>query len=407
MKPHRNDRAYLSGPPSKPQQPRQSTIDTFFRPHLARSNQAPSTAKGQSSTAPRPAASTPAAGRAQTPSSSRFAVVIAPSPGLRASHYAEHDELDDDEVAPANLISDLSPQFRRLAAQAAKPVSLSNHSIVYGDSVDEPDELAQPRAKLQSRTQQKPPPKKRGRPKGYRPSLAKKVEQIQTKAAPLSTRVAKEGARPQRTDKGISYYTGPPKRKGRPPKLPAATPREIYDSLKPEFIRFICEWEGCPAQLHNLETLERHIRVVHVKPTAALEGPVSCRWGKCPLPLDDSSVKTFGTSEELQRHVDEVHIPVQRWFVGDGPKIPISGEAAGRSGDGDGGNDALPAYLLDKDGNQVTPSIREQKEEDVQTYRDRRRRLKTLLMEWNSNAPEEGEGYDLNAGDADEDRLYG
>jgi hypothetical protein len=330
--------------------------------------------------------------------------VVLPSPGLRASHYADLDELDED-VAPANLISDLSPQFRRLAAQAAKSVSLSNHSIAYGDSADEPDELAQPRAKLQSRTQQAQPPKKRGRPKGYRPSLAKKAKEADLASTTVqAVKKATEGARPQRADKAVSYYTGPPKRRGRPPKGPAATPREIYDALKPEFIRFICEWEGCKAELHNLETLERHTDVVHVKPTSARELPVSCRWGKCRVPREDSSARTFGTPEELRRHVEDAHMSVQRWYVGDGPKVPAPGEAARRTGDA---TTAVPAYLLDKDGNQVTPWIGEQKEEDMQTYRDRKRKLKMLQMEWDKNAPDEGEGYDENVGDADEDRMYG
>ncbi|KAH6676020.1 hypothetical protein F5X68DRAFT_38180 [Plectosphaerella plurivora] len=390
------------GHPTKSWAAKQSTLDKFFRPQVARPLQAPVTAKAPDSNSIRPshAISTPAVAKPQTPASARIAVVL-PSPGLHASHYADLDELDED-VAPANLISDLSPQFRRLAAQAAKSVSLSNHSIAYGESADEPDELAQPRAKLQSRTQKAHPPKKRGRPKGYRPSLGKIVQD----ADHIATVRKKEGARPQRAaDKGTSYYLGPPKRKGRPAKGLTATPREIYDALKPEFIRFICEWEGCKAELHNLETLERHTKVVHVKATTARECPASCRWGKCRVPRDSLSARTFGTPEELQRHVDEAHMSLQRWYVGDGPKVPAPGEAAKLERADD--DVAVPAYLLDKDGNQVTPWIRDQKEEDMQTYRDRKRKLKSLQLEWDKNAPDEGEVYDEDLPDADEDRLYG
>lgn len=388
--------------PSNPRPPGQKSLVSFFRPRTSQPTvAAPPTVSSQPA-GPKihtPVKKTPKT-PAQTPKSSRIAVVLAPSPGLRESQYAQHDELeDDDDAPPANLISDLSPQFRRLAAQAqaSKPISLSRPNAAYDGLADEPDELAQPRAKLQSRGEQlSPPKKKRGRPKGYRPSLMLSASQA-TVDKPSK---AKEGAKRRVAEKPVgSYYAGPKKR-GRPPKPPPPKPRELYESLKPMFQRFICEWERCPAELHNLETLERHVDAVHVRRQAA-GGQFFCQWGGCEA-APGAPVRLFRSAEELQEHVDEVHMSLQRWHAGDGPRITQPGVMKGKGRDDEG---ELPAYLF-KGGEQVTPSIKGQKEEDLATYRERKQKLKNLLALRDMNAPNEDEEFEMGDGE-DEGRQFG
>ncbi|KAJ0302306.1 hypothetical protein COL516b_007362 [Colletotrichum fioriniae] len=223
------------------------------------------------------------------------------------------------------VISDLSPQFRRLAAQAKVGVSLAEPALPE-DVADEPELEV-----LSSEAATPPPqPRKRGRPKGFRPNLTgKKASQEAGEAGPRKLR-------PDRPKTG-ALYAG--KRRGRPPKAASPKPREIYKSLNSHFNTYICEWEGCKAELHNFATLQKHVSIVHTK------------------------------------------------TVGDGPQVSF------KRYDPDDGT-KLPDYLFDKAGNQITPSIKDQKEEDLYTWRNNRRKLKDLLLLRDQNLPSEEEDDD-------------
>lgn len=75
------------------------------------------------------------------------------------------------------------------------------------------------------------------------------------------------------------------------------------------------------------------------------------------------------------------------WQVGDGPQVSLKRYAPDDEAE-------LPDYLFDKEGNQTTPSIRDQKEEDFLTWRNNRRKLKDLLLlkEQNMLSEEEDTG---------------
>ncbi|KAG7105869.1 hypothetical protein HYQ44_014569 [Verticillium longisporum] len=119
----------------------------------------------------------------QTPTSSSFEIVLGSStPKQRATAPlgAPHAAGGDDDIT-----SDLSPQFRRLAAQAAQPVSLSkpaspavskisNHAPVARSSPAAETATAATAAAAAAgpSSRQK---RRRGRPKGYRPSLGRVV----------------------------------------------------------------------------------------------------------------------------------------------------------------------------------------------------------------------------------------
>lgn len=127
------------------------------------------------------------------------------------------------------------------------------------------------------------------------------------------------------------------------------------------------------------------MRLVHGRERA-------CLWGKCA-----GREVRFEGREEMERHVEDVHLIPLVWWVGDGPRntCPTPGTV---DGEGEGkGVDGLPGYLFDKEGRQVTPSVLGQGIETDEERKERKRRLKRLIMERDRNAPfeEEEEGVAL------------
>jgi hypothetical protein len=143
-------------------------------------------------------------------------------------------------------------------------------------------------------------------------------------------------------------------------------------------VPFLCEWDGCPAELQNVDTLRRHILVVHGD-IAVEEG---CRWRKCK----GLAKQRFRSDAEFEQHIEDRHLTPFVWHVGDGPrntvidyKVKAADEAA----------DDLPGYLFDAEGNQVTPSVLQQEFENEEDRKERRRRLRRLISERDRHAPEE------------------
>ncbi|KAI1471359.1 uncharacterized protein F4812DRAFT_176216 [Daldinia caldariorum] len=206
-------------------------------------------------------------------------------------------------------------------------------------------------------------PRKRGRPKG-------------------SYSVKREGntenAKPSAPKKEPSKE---PKRRGRPPRDHTPSVREYYLRSKVEYAPFLCEWKcssgrSCPAELQNMKTLRRHVFLVHGD-----EDPLVCQWGKCAA--RDTPIK-FASETEFEEHMEKAHFRSFVWHMGDGYQnegiSTLKRDA-----------DELPEYLFDEDGNQVTPSIAEQRLEDDQEYKERKRKLRRLLIQQDENAPTEEE----------------
>lgn len=163
-----------------------------------------------------------------------------------------------------------------------------------------------------------PAPRSRGRPRrDYTPT-------IQTKS--------KRFGRPLRQATSVTTASPAPKRRGRPSKQPVdgAEKAKAEDHIpkkrgrpfgsvnkknallsskttsEPHFYPFKCGWQGCPAEPQNLETLQRHIEMVHLDNT-------SCEWLKC-----ENTV--FRDVIALRRHVSSIHISPYAFHMGDGPK---------------------------------------------------------------------------------------
>lgn len=305
----------------------------------------------------RHADSRPSASPAQTPRSSRLEVVLNLSPFKKFSGHQAFDEadLEDDELAA----SDTNLKNRRRAPQVS---STSRHAVPVTKSTG-PSAIKRPR----------------GRPKGWRPGMPSTKTGLPTASA---VKYADADGNPVRVPNpsSIPKSTGQ-KRRGRPPRPPSPTARNIWDTMAPpKYVPFQCEWGNCRAELQNIQTLRKHLRVVH-----GTSDPLVCRWAKCGK-ADQPPI--FAQNSEFQNHVDKVHLMPYVWHCGEGQS---NSRCVIMKKSTDLGQDEIPGYLFGPDGEQVTPSVRNQALEDALTYRENRRRLKRLLFQRDANAPSEEE----------------
>ncbi|RGP61272.1 hypothetical protein FSPOR_10101 [Fusarium sporotrichioides] len=322
--------------------PDQSVQNAKLPPHITRCDSVSDSADSTDPPAgPRPTSHT------QSPFKQYTGSLKKSPTGLNA--YREVSDEEDGFDAP--VMSDLTRRGRPSAL--SKLVNVSRPS--------EPDETKNGGSSNATSTT---PARGRGRPKG---SVNKLRGLPGTAAAGRQARQVKPRPYPE-------GFVGFPKRRGRPPKPPSPPPRELYYRTNVQFFPFLCEWMDCKAELHNLETLRRHVYKVH-------GGSVECLWGNCGR-LEEPP--EFENDEGFDEHVEEAHLIPLSWHVGDGPN-----NLAERGLKKNKEDDDIPDYLKDEHGNQVTPSIRDQVEEDLLTWRKNRRKLKELLIRMNDNLPDE------------------
>lgn len=320
---------------------------------------------------------------------SRVEVVLHSSP--RKDGFTPANELAEEHHGEeTNLVtSDIVPKSRRRRTQA---LSVTAPSI--------PSVKKQPPATPTPLPTITPQPKKRGRPFGWRLGSGP-YSAMRAGLPPGSSTTPRP--KPKKP-------VGEHKPRSRPGRKPALTARQIYLRLNPRFIAFRCEWENCPAELQNLETLRRHLLIVHGRPcplsksTSASEPSdpptarpqhnlITCKWANCSL----GRAQPFPTKESFASHVEAAHLAPFLWHVGDGPRNTSAGTppataaaaAAGTGGGSGSGGDGLPSYLFDAAGRQVTPSVRDQQLEGEEDRRRRAARTNRMLQQRDRNAPEE------------------
>ncbi|KUI58626.1 hypothetical protein VP1G_05883 [Cytospora mali] len=308
---------------------------------------------------------------APSPGRSRIEVVLNVFPLKPVSGQANFYDAEDLEDGP--VISDVAPKKRgpKPGALAAKRNST-------------PAIPSAPVTPARSSTTGKRP---RGRPKGWRPGMPSTKTGLLTASA---YKYLDEDGKFRTPAPPVPKSTGP-KRRGRPPRQASPTPRAIWEKLvdPPQYVPFLCEWPECKAELQNVETLRKHIRVVHGK-----ADPLVCRWTGC-----DGKSPEFTQVSEFHDHVDEKHLVPFMWHVGDGQrneKFIMRQEEASYE---------VPAYLFGSDGIQVTPSVKNQDIEDFQTWRENRRRLRQIIMQRDANAPLEERDADDDEDQDDEQDL--
>jgi hypothetical protein len=121
-----------------------------------------------------------------------------------------------------------------------------------------------------------------------------------------------------------------PKKRGRPPRV--SLPAKQLTRLEPKYLTYKCEWRGCLAELHNLETLNLHVLKVHKKRE---NGVFICEWNRCTTSqnMDDrmevssrSGTDThhqFELEEEWLKHISDEHMQPYAWYMGDGPRSSL------------------------------------------------------------------------------------
>ncbi|KAL9580506.1 MAG: hypothetical protein Q9212_004454 [Teloschistes hypoglaucus] len=97
----------------------------------------------------------------------------------------------------------------------------------------------------------------------------------------------------------------------------------------PVYRVYKCSWEYCPAELHNLETLKKHV-LKHGEKYAEEGRPIPCLWKGCGQATTTKDEETmdvdmlsqpldFGTHEIWAKHMNTRHIIDNAWRLGDGP----------------------------------------------------------------------------------------
>lgn len=117
-----------------------------------------------------------------------------------------------------------------------------------------------------------------------------------------------------------------PSRKAKKPKVSPAPP--------PKYQVYKCRWKKCEGQLHNLETLRKHVH----SHKSQFDDDFECLWEGCDVtkvaePSDSERQSlTFKSETSWERHMDGRHVDRYAWELGDGPSPHPSGESlnAGR-----------------------------------------------------------------------------
>ncbi|KAJ5497566.1 hypothetical protein N7463_009553 [Penicillium fimorum] len=76
---------------------------------------------------------------------------------------------------------------------------------------------------------------------------------------------------------------------------------------------FPCKWEGCAAELHNIDSVRSHVIIVHIPHSLV------CKWKEC-------GNRTPMVAADMFRHVSNEHISKMAWQLGDGPTVPVTAE---------------------------------------------------------------------------------
>ncbi|KAF2189730.1 hypothetical protein K469DRAFT_700984 [Zopfia rhizophila CBS 207.26] len=133
----------------------------------------------------------------------------------------------------------------------------------------------------------------------------------------------------------------------------AGRPRRLST---PKYQAFKCQWQNCKAELHNLETLRKHVHKVHRKHT--LRNTLECLWGDCGrevtsvdqvtgIRIERHAPFAFTDEAKWREHLELKHFCPLSWQLGDGPASGLS----------DANDSASETYLSDAQGRRVTPRV--------------------------------------------------
>ncbi|USP74384.1 hypothetical protein yc1106_01658 [Curvularia clavata] len=154
-----------------------------------------------------------------------------------------------------------------------------------------------------------PIPKKRGRPVGWRKATHGSAATQAPRNLSKATETTKMDQPPQPSSLS-NAHTGDSviRIDSRSPSVA----NRVFPSYK-------CRWLNCKADLHNLDTLKKHVFKVHRK--EARGNMLDCLWGDCGK---ESQPPSFDLESDWRRHIHQTHFDPLSWELGDGPASGLS-----------------------------------------------------------------------------------
>jgi len=188
------------------------------------------------------------------------------------------------------------------------------------------------------------PVRRRGRPVGWRKAVHSKAAPGQGTEGGQSSQRRSNGA--EQNSENISHG------RKRGPK-PGSRQKVPYHELEPHYNVYECKWQLCKAELHNMDTLKKHVVKVHG--VSNDNNKYECKWDGCRSGGDDVSGKgkapadappTFNTIESWLTHLNVYHFLYLARSLGDGPRGGLSDHYD---------SEASEAYMSDATGRIITP----------------------------------------------------
>jgi hypothetical protein len=172
-----------------------------------------------------------------------------------------------------------------------------------------------------------PLPKKRGRPVGWRKAVHGSAS-AQARSAANSHTGSFTKHQSSQPSSLRNVNTG-----GDEPILIESRSPSAVNRI-PHYQSYKCKWLNCTAELHNLETLKKHVFKVHR--TQTLGNTLECLWGDCGKEVTNYDLNTntmiekhtpysFDFDSSWRGHIDQSHFDPLSWELGDGPASGLSG----------------------------------------------------------------------------------
>ena len=195
-------------------------------------------------------------------------------------------------------------------------------------SIPEPSHDRSPGGGSEPRRRGRPPGSKTSTPTRGRLSVLKRPVSYRTEIPEDGVGVIIPSRSPSTSSQSLSHVENAPEKKSKAKPSKQAT--------LPSFQVFRCRWRGCVAELHNMETLRKHVFKLHVRRVAertndgidAINSRIPCLWLGCEQDgvfSSSTGPPKFGSQDGLGEHVEKKHLQAVAWELGDGPSTHPSG----------------------------------------------------------------------------------
>lgn len=173
-----------------------------------------------------------------------------------------------------------------------------------------------------------PLPKKKGRPVGWRKAIHGSAA-AQARSSGLGHTNAFKLHQPSQPSSLRNVRTGA----GEPIRIDSRSPS--VSNRIPKRQSYKCNWKNCVAELHNLETLRKHVFKLHSKVTTG--DTLECLWGDCGregirhdptmnITTERQMPHSFDLESDWRGHIQHKHFDPLSWELGDGPASGLSGK---------------------------------------------------------------------------------